>query len=229
MMPCAYTEFVRMTKEEIQALITEMTGGFVTKDDFGKTTAFIRKQGESVEGLTAMLGAIVEKGEDGNFKVKIATPVAPPVKKDDKTPEWQSQLEGERKSRESWQAKFEAEKTAREGEQARSAIIDALNKVGAVNASRDYVHVQGMVKRGEDGSFHVVRKDEFGAENKIGLDTAFGDFLKGNPELAKPSGKPGSGTPAGSPNGGSGQPAKMTAEYFSQNKAKILSGEIPIE
>ncbi|MBN9658635.1 MAG: hypothetical protein J0H49_10690 [Acidobacteria bacterium] len=180
-----------MTKEEIQALIAEMTGGFVTKEDFGKTAAFIRKQGESVEGLSAMLGAIVEKNEDGTFKLKGATPAAP-AKKDDTHSALEQQVAALIAANKEKDAKL-AEKELND------AVVNALTEAGCVNPQMYAGLVKGSVKRGEDGSFFTVAKDQYGVESNVDLKTSFTGFLKDHPEIAKPAGKPGSGTPSGTP------------------------------
>ena len=54
----------------------------------------------------------------------------------------------------------------------------------------------------------------------------FGEFLKGNPELAKPTGRPGSGTPA---NTGNGNTTVVSTDSYMANRAKDLaSGDIKI-
>jgi hypothetical protein len=219
-----------MNEDQIKALLATMLADYVPREEANKTAAFIRGLKESVDGMhannpldTLVTAGLLEKDATGQYKPKAASPV--PAKKDVE-PEWQAQI---RQMQEQMQAKdraLAAEKTKREESELKSAVIQAFEKAGAVNATRDYVHVLGSVKRGEDGTFHTIKKDEFGVETNVPLDAAFGAFLKSNPELMKAAGHAGSGTPAGAV---TGTPGQMSTESYMSTRAKALeSGDIKV-
>jgi len=223
-----------MNKEEIQALITEAltNAGFIKQTDMNATAAIIRQLKDKIDGQQNPMDALVaagllEKKADGTYAPKSQAPAA--QKKDGPQEQpWEAQI---RQMQEQMAAKdkaLEAEKAKREQSELKSAVISAFEKAGAVNAGRDYVHVLDSVKRAEDGSFHTVKKDQFGVETKVPLDAAFGEFLKSNPELAKATAKPGSGTAAstgGDTSSVSGPTsintlaAMPTDQYFAARKA----------
>lgn len=197
-----------MNEEQIKALVQQMleSAGFLSKQEFGATAAIIRGLKDSVDGLKsnnpmealAALG-MLEKSADGTYKPKSAA--APAKKTGEPEPEWQVQLRQMQDQIAAKDRQIEAEKKSREEAELKSAVITAFEKAGAVNASRDYVHVVGQVKRGQDGKFYVPKTNQYGAEEQTALDAAFGEFLKSNPELRKASSHPGSGTPGGIPGG----------------------------
>jgi hypothetical protein len=60
----------------------------------------------------------------------------------------------------------------------------------------------------------------------VALDVAFGEFLTGNPELKKAAGKPGSGTPVGSPS--TGATPMSTAQYMADRTKNLASGDLKV-
>ncbi len=166
---------------------------YLTKDEFGKTAAMIRGIKEENTNLRAMLDAVIEKGEDGSFKLKVVTP--PPAKKETE-PEWKTEVNA-LKTELSKRDKIIAEKdSAASAAAKRSAIVDELTKHGAVNPTRDAVHLFEAVKANSDGKLVVYSKDDNGLDVETPLDKHVGGWLKANPELVRASGKAKSGTPA---------------------------------
>jgi hypothetical protein len=197
-----------MTKEEIEALIKASleSAGFLSKQEFGATAAMIGRMNKALEGLVssgspldklAELG-MLEKQEDGTYKPKSAAPARPAGNAE---PEWKVEIEALKAQNVAKDKQIAAERKQREDAEVKNAVIAALEKAGAVNPSRDYVHVLPQVKRTEDGKVYVPKTNVHGAEEQIALDVAFGDFLKSNPELRKTASHAGSGTPAGAPGG----------------------------
>jgi hypothetical protein len=168
---------------------------YLTKDEFSKSAAYFRRVAEENASLKEMLSAVIEKGEDGVFKLKATT--APVVVPKDKAPEWQVEMnamKSELKKRDD----LIAEKDKKFAESSkRAAIIDALSKSNAVNPQRDAVHIFDSVKTNSEGKYVSYSKDENGLDVETGLDVFVGSWLKGNPELVRASGKSGSGTPNG--------------------------------
>lgn len=223
-----------MTKEEIEALIksTLESAGFLSKQEFSATAAMITRMNKAIEGLVsgtvtadklAEMG-LLEKTADGTFKLK--STAAPAKKAGEPEPEWKVQLQQLQDQIAAKDKQIAAERKQREDAEVKSAVIAALEKAGAVNPSRDYIHVLGQVKRGEDGKVYVPKANEFGAEEQIHLEAAFGEWLKSNPELRKASSHPGSGTPNGMPGGQASSNtdvnslAQMTTEqYFAARRA----------
>ena len=145
-----------MTKEEILALLKEQleaNGGFLSKQEFGSTAAMITRMNKALEGLTGGMltpDKLVELGlleKDGdNFKPKSGG--TPAKKEGTPTPEWQVQFQQLQDQIKAKDNQIAAERKQREEAETKSAVISAFEKAGAVNASRDYVHVLGQVKRG---------------------------------------------------------------------------------
>lgn len=224
-----------MNREEILALIQEAlaNAGFVKQSDLNPTAALIRGLKESVEALkgqnpleTLVSLGLLEKASDGSYRPKVAGTSA---KKDNEPePEWKVELKKMQEQLAAKDRQLAAEKQQREQAELRSAVIAALEKAGAVNPGRDYVHVIQQVKRAEDGSFFVSKTNDYGVEEKGSLEAAFIEFLKANPELRKASGHAGSGTPGnshvpGKPvnNNDIDALAQLTTEqYFAQMRQK---------
>lgn len=218
----------------IQALIATAlaaNGGILTKNEFSGTAAMLRGMNDSLTAmktanpLDALVTAgVLEKKADGTYAAKAVTAAAPAKKED--VPAWQTQIDQLIAQGAAKDKALAASNEAREAGELKSAVVMAFEKAGAMNANRDYVHVLPNVKKATDGTYHTISKDQFGVETPVALDVAFGTFLKGNPELMKASGKPGSGTPAGSPSTGSGS---MSTESYMVNRAKNLeSGDIKV-
>ncbi len=197
---------------------------YVTKEDFGKTAAFIRGLNDKLESLaknvptmeTFVQLGLFEKGEDGAYKPKA---VQAPSRKNDQEPEWKAQLDQLQAQIKQRDDALAAERKRAAETEKKSAVISALTKAGAVNPERDYIHIIQAIENGEKGYF-ARSKDEFGADKQIPLDQAVQDFLKTNPELAKPSGHAGSGTPAGDGTAPAG-PGQFTVDYFIKNRDKF--------
>ncbi len=176
---------------------TQETPQYLTKDEFGKTAAMIRGLKEENASLKGMLEAIVEKGEDGSYKLKGGAPATPEAKKTAAVPEWQTELNA-LKTELSKRDALIAEKDKKAAETAkRSAIVEMLSKANAVNPQRDAVHLFDSVQTNSDGKYVAYTKDELGNDVETPLESFVGGWLKSNPELVKASGKPGSGTPNG--------------------------------
>ena len=219
---------------------SQNTPQYVTQEAFNGTAAMISRMNKTLEGLTggmltfdklAEVG-LVEKQADGTFKPKTVTaaPAAKPAAGD--PPEWKAEtdrLNAEIKKRDDALA---AERRKAADTEQRGAIIDALNQSGAVNASRDVVHVQGIVKNAS-GQYVQMTKDQYGADVEVPLDQAVATFLTANPELRRAQGRPGSGTPTG---GGTGNFTGTTASremlsdpvWYAKNREAIMNGTIQI-
>jgi hypothetical protein len=211
-------------------------GGVLSKNEFNGTAAIIRQLKEGVDGLRAsnpmealVTAGIVEKRADGTYGPKSA--VAAPLKKDE-VPAWQTQIDALVAQGAAKDKALLAATTEREASDMKNAVIAAFTAAGGVNPARDYLHVLPGVKRAADGTYHTITKDQFGVETPIALDVAFGTFLKGNPELAKPTGRPGSGTPAG----GGFTPGSTTASreqisdpaWYAKNREALIAGTIQV-
>ena len=212
---------------------SQNTPQFVTQEAFNGTAAMIGRMNKTLETLSggmltfdklAEVG-LLDKQADGTFKPKTAAATPSPKPAGD-PPEWKAEtdrLNAEIKKRDDALA-AERRRTA-ETEQ-RSAIVDALNKAGAVNAGRDFIHVTD-IRKNAAGQYVQSTKDQYGADVDVPLEQAAANFLKSNPELAKAQGRPGSGTPAGSTTHSVGTHGHSVealaslspADYFAQKKA----------
>jgi hypothetical protein len=208
---------------------------YVTQDAFNGTAAIISRMNKTLESIiNGMLSldkladiGLVEKAADGTFKPKTSTAAAT-VKKDgqpDPVAEMEAKFQAELKKRDDALA---AERRKAADTEQRSTVIEALTKAGAVNPSRDVVHLTGIT-RNDAGQFVQKTKDQYGADVEVSLEDAVGNFLKVNPELKKASGHPGSGTPAGNNTPGfmGGKDVSSLAslpmdQYFAQRKAGKL-------
>jgi len=206
---------------------------YLTKEEFSRSAAFIRGLSEKIETLTknvptmdlfVTLGILEKDGE--TYKPKSAPAAAPAKKQDqgntDQIAEMENRFQAELKKRDD--ALAAERRKAAETEQ-RSAVIDALGKAGAVNASRDYVHVTGIGKNAA-GKYVQIGKDQFGADVEFSLEDAAANFLKANPELRKAQGHPGSGTPSNAGFGGKSAGtdvnslAEMSMEQYMAHRRK---------
>ena len=222
-----------MNETEIKALFAKLLAetGVMTKTDMNGTAALIRGLKESVDGMKtvnpmdALVAAgLLTKNADGTYAPKAVTA---PAKKEDAVPAWQTQIDQLVAQGKAKDLALADANTQRAAGELKSAVITAFEKAGAVNASRDYVHVLSAVKRADDGTFHTISKDQFGVESTVGLDVAFGAFLKGNPELAKAAGHAGSGTPTGA--NITGTPGHVSTESYMSTRTKDLAaGDIKI-
>jgi hypothetical protein len=218
-----------MTKEEIIALLKEeLSNGFISKDDFGRTAALINRMNKAIEGLAGgmlSLDKLVELGlleKDGeSFKAKVTSPAQKKEGGNAGDPEWKleiDKLNAEIRKRD--EALVNERKKTAETDR-KSAVIAALTKAGAVNPERDHVHIFSAVEKGENGYF-VRGKDEYGAESQVSLDDHVNSYLKANPELRKAATQPGAGTPKGSQTHGKGSldinalAAMSTEQYFAE-------------
>jgi hypothetical protein len=221
------------------ATTTTATPEYLTKEEFNRSAAFIRGISEKLEGLAkstptmdmfVSLG-LLEKAEDGSYKPKAAASTsAVPAKKDEPNliADMEARFQSELKKRDDLVA--DERRKAAETEK-RSAIVDALNKAGAVNAARDVIHVSGIAKNAA-GKYVQTVKDEFGGDKEVALDEAAVSFLKANPELRKSNGFGGSGTPNTSSFSAGTQvvPREQlaNAEWYAKNRDAIMSGQIQV-
>lgn len=199
---------------------------YLTKDEFSKSAAYFRRVAEENTSLKEMVGALVEKGEDGVYKLKATPQPVTPPKKDDKVPEWQTEMnamKSELKKRDD----LIADKDRKFAESSkRAAIIEALAKANAVNPQRDAVHLFDAIKTNSDGKYVSYSKDENGLDVETPLDVFAAGFIKSNPELLRAQGKSGSGTPNGIYGSGVVNREDMTMEQYA---AARKSGKIELK
>jgi hypothetical protein len=198
------------------------TPTYLTKEEFGKTAAMLRGMKEENATLKSIIESIVEKGDDGSYKLKVNAP----VKKEEpsKEPEWKTEVNA-LKTEIAKRDKLIAEKdTAAHTAAKRSAIVDELTKHNAVNPTRDAVHLYDAVKANSEGKYVVYSKDENGLDVETPLDKHVSGWLKGNPELVRATGKAGSGTPASalSSNMGGLDIANMSMAEYAKARPEIL-------
>src|ERR1017187_6374549 len=210
------------------------TPEYLTKEEFSRSAACTRGLSEKLDGLvkavptmdTFVSLGLLEKAEDGSFKPKAAAAPAAPTKTEPNTlvADMEARFRAELKTRDD--ALIDERRKSADTAQ-RSAVGEALNKAGAVNAGRDVIHVSGIVKNAA-GEYVQTVKDEFGAAKEITLDEAANIFLKANPELKRASGIPGSGTPAGStfsPGTQIVSRAQMSdPAWYAKNREGVMSG-----
>ena len=173
---------------------TQQQPNYLTKEEFGKTAAFLRKLSEENESLRSMVSAIVEKTEDGGFRLKGIQPEAPakPEKSDPMAEVEKLRLEIKKRDELLAEEKNRAATTAK-----KAALIDVMSKANAVNPQRDVVHIFDMVKQNDQGEYVVTDKDENGLQVDVSINNYVSKWLSSNPELVKPSAKAGSRTPSG--------------------------------
>lgn len=178
---------------------------FVSKDDFGKTAAHIRGLGDQLKTLAStaitadklveLLG--LEKDEEsGKFRMpQSKTPAAGAQQRPEDDPVMK-RVKALEKQLADEQQKVADERARTESNTRDTALIAALQKAGAINPTRDYVHLVGKVTKSEKG--YVARvADEYGAEKDVDVDGFAEQYLKQNPELKKTTQQGGSGTPPG--------------------------------
>ena len=188
-----HMEFLTFMPEDPKEGTQDNQPQYLTKDEFGKSATYFRKVAEENTALKEMLSAIVEKGEDGSFRLKQHT--ATPNKESET--DWQTELKS-LKTEISKRDQLIAEKDRKAQEATkRSAIIDALAKSNAVNPQRDAVHLFDHIITTSEGNYVAQTKDDNGLSVETPLDAFVSGFLKSNPELVKATTKTGSGTPNG--------------------------------
>ncbi len=217
-----------MNEEQITALIKQMLGesGFLTKNEFNATAAMIRGLKESVESLKGaspldvlVTMGVLEKTDEGEYKPK-ATASVPPTP--GKEPEWKQAIDALKKSLKTKEDELAAERERAAATEKKNAVMAALSRAGAVKADRDVVHLLDTVSRNDHGAFVCRTKDDVGLDVEVGLDEFVQKFLTENPELMKPSGLPGSGTPAGAVTS-TAKPGVISTDDYMANRSKLLA------
>jgi hypothetical protein len=218
---------------------------FVDVETFGKTAAKLRGIESTVTDIskrTLSLDTLVEigllaKGEDGKYAVKAAAPQKPEPqaggepKPDPQVAKLTDELAKVRKALDAKdkEARDNAERAATQAKA--DAIKTALADAGAVKPSRDYVHLMGVVSAKEGGGYVIASKDKYGNDVETPLADFIKQFLAENPELVKPQGQAGSGTPqGGGPRTKTGATLIPRAQWqdmgwYAKNAEKFKSGE----
>src|SRR6266540_6901376 len=154
------------------------TPDYLTKDEFNRTAAFIRGMNEKLETLTKSVPTmdafvsmgLFEKADDGSYKVK-AAPAPKPTQQQQQAadPEWKAEIDKLNTQLKQRDDALVAERRRAAETEQRSAVVEALSKAGAVNASRDHLHLGGITKN-TSGKYVQIIKDEFGADKEVALD-----------------------------------------------------------
>ena len=185
---------------------------FVTKDEFGRTAAFIRGLKDTVEALQKSMPTLdtfvslgmLERVDDGTYKPKPAQQAAhspaqqPQHQQSSNTaePEWKQAVDALKKSLKAKDDELAAERQRAADGERKNAVISALARAGAVNPDRDAVHVLNGIQKNDKGQYVSRAKDDLGLDIEVSLEDFVTKFLQTNPELKKASGHAGSGTPA---------------------------------
>ena len=220
----------------------DLTKLFVSKEDFGKTAGHIRGLGEKLNALAASaltadklveILALEKDEATGKFRLpKAPDPPAngtPPRGEDDPVMKRVKALEQQvaDKNKEIADERARAEATTRD-----TALISALQKAGAINPNRDFVHLRDKVAKGDKG-YTAKTVDEYGAEHDSDLDAFAEQYLKQNPELKKATQQGGSGTPPGPGSKPGMRPGSTVipksqwgdVQFMVDNRKKFESGE----
>lgn len=217
---------------------------FVSAEDFGKTAAKIRgietavtdftKKGLTLDTLVEI--GLVERTEDGKYRKPGSGQQQQQQQQQQQKPEDSPLAKEVEKLRQDLKKRDDellAERKGKEANETAAAVKSALAKAGAVKPDRDYTHLLGAVTKNANGAYTVKSKDQYGNDIETPLEKYAETFLAENPELQKPQGSAGSGTPAGQQAGGDGSkkgrviPKETWSDmdWFSKNKDKFHSGE----